>query len=245
MQPGSSFPGGDAQPYPPHNVGPFAAPVGGAASSQAAAASQPDERGRRLRLGDLLAGVGGLVILLGSFAPFVSYTGTVVGDVVRSEDRNFTGEYAAWSGQMFMAPLTWFVVLAGVLVVALAVARARTARDPFVLGARASLVQVGLTLFTFFVLLGYALSHKQTMFGLDQLTTGDNSITVFTERPAMAWGGWLMLLGASLASVGAVLNHFNAGPTFRAETRRSRERQRRNAGPGYPTPPAPDAPPTS
>ena len=244
MQPGASFPSGDAQPYPPHNVGPFAAPAGSAASGPAAG-GQPDERGRRLRLGDLLAVVGGVVVVLGSFAPFMSYTGTFVGQVVQSQDQHFTGEYTAWSGQMFMAPLTWFVVIAGLLVVVLATARARTGRDPLVLGARASQVQVGLALFAFFVLLGYALSHKQTLFGLDALAKGDSSIVLFAERPALAWGGWLMLLGALVASVGAVLNHFNAGPTFRAESRRSRDRHRPNAGPGYPMPSVADSPPTS
>lgn len=244
MQPGSSFPTGDAQPYPPHNVGPFAAPVSGAGSPQASAGSQPDERGRRLRLGDLLAVVGGLALGLCSFAPFVSYSGTLVAQAVQSEDGGFTGEYTAWSAQMFMAPLTWFVVIAGLLVVVLAVTRVQTGRDPLILGAPASVVQVGLALFAFFVLLGYALSHKQTLFGLDSLTAGDGGV-LFAERPALAWGGWLMLLGALFASVGAVLNHFNAGPTFRADTRRSRDRQRRNAGPGYPTPPVADGPPTS
>jgi hypothetical protein len=244
MQPGAAFPGGDAQPFPPQNAGPFAVPVSGAASGPAAAGSVPDERGRRLRLGDLLAVVGGLAVVLCSFAPFVRYSSTFV-EQAQSEDKRFTGEYTAWSGQMFMAPLTWFVVIAGLLVVVLAVARARTGRDPLVLGARASVVQVGLALFAVFVLIGYALSHKQTLFGLDALAAGDNGIVLFAERPALSWGGWLMLLGALVATVGAVLNHFNAGPTFRAETRRSRDQRRRNAGPGYPTPPVGDVPPTS
>ena len=91
--------------------------------------------------------------------------------------------------------------------------RLATGRDPEILGFRAGQLQVGLALLATVVLLGYALSQKQSAFGVEQLMTTSRTDEV---RPMFAWGGYLMVMGSFVCSAGAVLNHFNIGPTVSA-----------------------------
>jgi uncharacterized membrane protein len=139
-----------------------------------------------LTLGDVLVGGGGLLIVLFSFAPFVS-----------SEDNSFgvDDSWSAWAAEVFMAPLTWWVIFAGLLLIALAVSRMFWPPQREFFGFRPTHLQVGLSLFAFFVLLGYALSDKGG----------------FLE---FGWGGVIMLLGSIVAVAGAVLNHLGIGPTL-------------------------------
>ena len=167
--------------------------------------------GRRIWLGDIFVLGGGLFILLFSFAPFVKYPDTVVARLLGS-GVTFDGWYTAWSPQMFMAPLSWWPIFAGLGAAAIAIVRMATGKDPEFLRFRAGLVQVGLALCALLVLFGYAVSQKQLGFGLDRFaTTTDEIIANNLSRPQFAWGGYLMLLGALAAAVGALLNHFQVG----------------------------------
>jgi hypothetical protein len=215
MQPATPY-GGD-QPYPHYDAG--------AAGGHAA--------GRRIRLGDLLVLIGGLVVFLFSFAPFVTYPDLAINEIVGAGEVTFDGWFMAWSTQMFMAPLTWWVIFAGLGLVALAIVRTMTGRDPELLRFRASQYQVGLGLFAFLVLLGYALSQKQISFGFDKAISGD--IPGYElYRPFFGWGGYLMLIGALVAAVGAVLNHFDIGPAFALPTSAPAAQQWPSNGPAYP-----------
>jgi hypothetical protein len=187
-------PYGGGQPYQPHDTGQHTPPAG------------------RIRLGDLLTVFGGLFVFAFSFAPFVKYPNRAVNEIAE-ESPSFDGWYMAWSTQMFMAPLTWWVIFAGIGVVALTAVRAATARDPEILRFRASQLQVFLGLFALLVLFGYAVSHKQIGFGLDDLITDSDAIAENDlNRPVFGWGGYLMMFGALFATVGAVLNHLSVGP---------------------------------
>jgi hypothetical protein len=215
MQPSAPY-GGD-QPHRQYDAG--------AAGGHAA--------GRRIRLGDLLVLIGGLFVFLFSFAPFVTYPDRAINDIVGSGEITFDGWFMAWSTQMFMAPLTWWVIFAALGLVALAIVRTMTGRDPELLRLRVSQFQVGLGLFAFFVLLGYALSQKQISFGFDKVISGD--IPEYElYRPFFGWGGYLMLIGALVAAVGAVLNHFDIGPAFAVPTSAPAAQQRPSNGPDYP-----------
>ncbi|GEM_PF-2496642 len=165
---------------------------------------------RQLRIGDLLAVIGGFFVFAFSFAPFVSYSDRTVQQAQSSKD-GFSGWYMAWSTQMFMAPLTWWVILSALLLLALAVLRMATGRESSLIGFKDSQLQVGLGLFAVLVLIGYALSHKQILFGLD-----DSRFNASVDTPSFGWGGILMLISALVALTGAILNHFNVGPSVAA-----------------------------
>jgi hypothetical protein len=165
-------------------------------------------RARPPAIGDMLIMGGGLFVFLWSFAPFVSYDDELVASLNRGDGPDIDGSYSAWAAETFMAPLTWWVVLAALLLIVLAVLRYRRGevRLP---GATLTGLQFGLGLFVFFVLLGYALSNKEMTFGLDEIN--EQARAVVNTDLSFAWGGMLMLIGALVALVGAVLNHFNVG----------------------------------
>ena len=232
--PGQQWPGGPAQPgaeptsgYPAPGYGANAptsgyganAPTSGYGAGAPAGYGQqqgygappaPARAPRRIALSDLLTAFGGLLIFAFSFAPFVAYDDDFADLVARSQNRDFDGWYMAWSLQTFMAPLTWFVIIAGLLLLASAVLRILRGGNPSRFGLSLTGVQLGLALFAFFVLVGYTLSDKQINFGLDEFA--DEEIRDFDL--SISWGGVLMLLGALIALAGAVLAHMNIGPVF-------------------------------
>jgi hypothetical protein len=143
---------------------------------------------KTLRLGDALELGGSLVVFAFSFAPFItiSIPGLFGGNGL-DDSRN------AWATEMFMAPLTWFVVLAGLLQIAAVALRYPGGRNPELLGFRLPQLEVGLGLFMLVVLFSMVTSDKEG------LGTG--------------WGAILMLVGALAAAAGAVLTHLSVGPT--------------------------------
>jgi hypothetical protein len=147
-----------------------------------------------LTLGDALLGGGGALIFLFSFAPFIS------GGRLK---------YSAWATQFFMAPLTWWAIFAGMIMVALALTRNVWPPQREFYGFKPSHVEVGVSLFAFLVLIGYALSDK-------------------TEFFDFGWGGVIMTLGSVVAVVGALMNHLGIGPTLLPNARQA----------AYPAPPA-------
>lgn len=162
---------------------------------------------REAHLGDLLVGLGALMVFLFSFAPFVEYGGEF-GEVVAPP--GFSGRFNAWSMETFMVPLTTFVVVAALLSIAAVATRLALRRDPSALGFRLRQVEVGLALFVFFVLLGMISSSKPIFFGARRFDD-----PILTESTlAVAWGAVLMLIGAMLVVAGAVLNHLRLGPSF-------------------------------
>ncbi|HEY8474953.1 MAG TPA: hypothetical protein VIL37_20345 [Natronosporangium sp.] len=162
---------------------------------------------REARIGDLLVVIGTLLVFFFSFAPFVQYGGEF-GDLVAPP--GVSGTFSAWSMETFMVPLTTFVVVAALLMLAAVISRFLLRRDPAALGFRLGQVEVGLSLFVFFVLLGMITSTKPIFFGARRFDD-----PVLTESTlAVAWGAVLMLIGALLAMAGAVANHFGFGPAF-------------------------------
>jgi hypothetical protein len=173
----------------------------------------PPGGGRRLSVGDLLVAVGGVLIVIFSFAPFVAYDKALVESAAGAGSPDFDGWYSAWSAQTFMAPLTWFVVVAGLLLAALAVLRLVRGGNPARGGISATVAELGLALFAFFVLIGYALSAKDMMFGVDDINAEVRA--VFDFPLGFSWGGMLMLAGAVLALAGALITHFDLVPALR------------------------------
>jgi hypothetical protein len=163
-------------------------------------------RSGRAHLGDLLVGLGGLMILAFSFAPFVSYDPRLM-KITNAENTDFQVWFSAWSTQMFMAPITWWVVFAGVLLVAVAAARFVADRDLTLSGFTATQLELAFGLFAFLVLLGYALADKQYVFG-QELSPRFLNLTI---EPHFAWGGVAMLAGSIVALMGALLNHISSG----------------------------------
>lgn len=160
------------------------------------------------RIGDLLVVVGGALVVGFSFAPFVRYGGEIGGGLAVD---GVTGVFNAWSLTTFMVPLTTFVVVAALLAIAATATRFWLGRDPILVGFRLRQLEVGLTLFMFVVLLGMISSAKHVFFGANRFQDAD----AFALSPLdVAGGAVMMLLGAIVALVGAVLNHFGIGPVL-------------------------------
>jgi hypothetical protein len=159
----------------------------------------------RLTLGDALIGAGGLLIFIFSFAPFVQYNS----ELIKRSIGGGTSWWDAWSNQTFMAPLTWWVIGAGILLVLLALSRTVWAPERERLGFRPSHLGVGLSLFAFFVLVGYAFSAKTLVFGIGGLQDVINALG--NVNPGFSWGGVMMLFGSVVALVGAFMNHLALG----------------------------------
>jgi len=178
-------------------------------SSYSAQPASPPAR-KRIAVGDILTVVGAGFILLFSITPFVSYPEAAREEVRQATKEDFSGWYTAWSGQTFMAPLTLFVVLAGVLLLVLVGVRLWKDRDLTLLGFQLTQLQVGVALFAFLVLIGYALSNKQVTFGMSTDLKG-SSVFDALYPPSFAWGGMFMLFGSALAVAGVVLTHLKVG----------------------------------
>jgi hypothetical protein len=138
--------------------------------------------------------LGGLMIVGFSFAPFVSYA-------VRS-DRFFEGasvNQTAWEWAAFLAPLTWFVVLAGLFLIALGLSHLLSG-ERRLLGFRISQLQIVVAAYAASILIGYALADKSEPVSVALLGT-----QLRIGSGEFAWGGVLMLVGSLLAIVGAVI----------------------------------------
>jgi hypothetical protein len=158
---------------------------------------------KTLRLGDALQLGGSLVVFAFSFAPFVtiSIPGFFGG-------RNLDDSQNAWAAETFMAPLTWFVVLAALLQIAAVALRYLGGRSPELLGFRIPQLEVGLGLFMLVVLFSMVTSEKHVIFGAAARAQGEGGANLGT-----GWGAILMLVGALAAAVGAILTHLSVGPT--------------------------------
>lgn len=229
------------EPQPQYGAAPSAAPHSGPPMSGPPAAGAPEAHAgygvaphayqqppvpaapaappgsRKLTLGDLLAGVGGLVIFFFSFAPFVAYDEDFIRLLKDDAPQDFPEWFSAWSVQTFMGPLSWWPVLAGVLLIALTALRFALPRDFELVGLRFNHLQVGLSLFAFFVLFGYAVSGKYAFFAEDitnEVAESMRRVASVDVELSFGWGGYLMLVGSIVAVTGAVLNQLAVGPTL-------------------------------
>ncbi|MGH3546272.1 MAG: hypothetical protein ACRDPW_10165 [Mycobacteriales bacterium] len=163
----------------------------------------------RFRVGDALSVVGGIFVFLFSFLPFVSYNGSLRDPIERS---GFDTWFNAWEAQTFMAPLTWFVVVAALASGGLSIATYLLRRQVTVLSFTTVQLQVMTSAFSFLTLLGYAVSAKSVVFGSSYAQyLGGGS---FADGIDFAVGGYLMTSFALLCGVGAVMNLYNVGPAL-------------------------------
>lgn len=181
------------------------------------AAPMPAPPPRAVRIGDPLVVLGALLVFGFSFAPFVRY-GDQAEQAFIVAVLGLRPWFSAWSLEIFMAPLTSFVVLAGLLAAAGVVVRLLLRRDPELLGFRLRQVEVGLSVFMFMVLLGMVASDKHALVGARRLAEADPSFDAADVAMVTGWGAILMLIGAAVAALGAVLNHLSLGPVFRLGT---------------------------
>jgi len=147
----------------------------------------------------VLAGVGAFLVVVGSFLPFVAYS-----DERLAVQAGGDSWWPAWATQTFMAPLTWFGILAAIGLLAVTTTRMlRRGQVPTVLSFSAAQLQVVLGLFVSLMFVGYALSTKRYLFGSDAATIGTERVdATLTLRE----GGYLMVFSAFVALVGALLN---------------------------------------
>lgn len=170
----------------------------------------PPSPPRTVPLGDLLAAGGALLVFAFSFAPFVRYGGEMSqGAEIDGVSPNFN----AWSTELFMVPLTTFVVVAAMLVMAAVGVRFGLRRELSALGFRMRQIEVGLGLFMFVVLLGMIASDKHAFFGARRFSDSDPFLLT-QSRMDVGWGAVLMLIGAMIALAGTVLAHFSIGPNI-------------------------------
>jgi hypothetical protein len=171
---------------------------------------QPPVPPRAVPLGDLLAAGGALLVFAFSFAPFVQYGGEMRQG---AEIDGVSPRFNAWSTEIFMVPLTTFVVVAAMLVMAAVGVRFGLRRELSALGFRMRQIEVGLALFMFVVLLGMVASDKHAFFGARRFSDSD-PLLLTQYRMDVGWGAVLMLVGAMIALAGTVLAHFSIGPNI-------------------------------
>jgi hypothetical protein len=151
----------------------------------------------RIPISDAFVMLGGVMILGFSFAPFVSYQPTT---------RNGAGvDFTAWEWTGYLAPLTWFVVLAGLLLLAFGLSRALNG-DQSLLTFRTSQLQFVVAAYAASVLIGYALAEKGAHSTSSVEFWGTKVQTGAMQAGELGWGGVLMLVGALIALVGALIN---------------------------------------
>lgn len=180
---------------------------------------------RSLTLGDLFAAGGGLLTFLASFLPFVSIDKDLRAPFERS---NLDKSWNAWRFETFMAPLTWFIALAALLIVLLVAFRYLTGATPNVATFTLPQIETTMALFVAVAMFGYATSTKSLYFGTEWADSLDDA---FATGIDFGIGGYFMLTGGIIALVGTVLNLFRIGPVvFRGQAPAA-------AAPyGYPTP---------
>jgi hypothetical protein len=147
--------------------------------------------------------------LLFSFGPLVRYDN--VGAVQRLAGKKIPLTFSAWSAETSLAPLTWLAALAALALVGLVVLKMMTSDEQEFLGFQAGQVRVGLSVFSFLIFAGYALSEKNLVFGS---ALNDAVAARFAAGDvSLAWGGHMMVIGSLVAVVGAFLDHLGVGPT--------------------------------
>src|SRR5690606_34528355 len=115
----------DGQPSPAQPTSAY--PVMGTPPPQVGGQFPSTVHGRRPRpelrvgLGDALAAVGAVLVVLFSFAPFVGYTDSDL--IEEAIERNVPTWYSAWAVETFMAPLSWLIVFAALGLIGLVSAR--------------------------------------------------------------------------------------------------------------------------
>ncbi len=159
---------------------------------------------KTLRLGDVLALAGSLLVFSFSFAPFVKIKipGLLSGAGL-ADTQN------AWATETFMAPLTWFVVLAGLLVIAGVALRYVGVRNARPLGFTLAQLELNLSLFMLVVLFGMVTSEKHLIFGVSARALGEGGASLDS-----GWGAILMLVGAIAAAAGSVFTILSVGPVI-------------------------------
>jgi hypothetical protein len=161
---------------------------------------------RRLSVGGLIATLGAIMLLIGSFAPFVAYGGSTAA-LQRLAQSGAPDSYPAWSTRTFMFPLSVLPVVFAVVVVtmmALGVRRSSGA-VPLPFGSRQLMVASALgALVTLF---GYAMSTKALLFEPAISAPAAAGVTV-----GFGGGGLTMLLAALAMAAGAVMHLMGVGP---------------------------------
>jgi hypothetical protein len=149
-----------------------------------------------------------LLTLLFSFGPFVRYDNA--GAVQRLAGQKIPLTFSAWSAETSLAPLTWLAGLAALALIGLVVLAVMTSDEREFLGFQARQIRVVLSLFSFLIFTGYALSGKNLVFGS---TLNDAVASRFAAGDvSLAWGGHMIVIGSLIAVVGTFLDYLGIGP---------------------------------
>lgn len=161
---------------------------------------------RRLSVGGLIATLGAIVLLIGSFAPFVAYGGSTAA-LHRLALGGAPDSYPAWSLRAFMFPLSVLPVVLAVVVVAMMAVGVRRSSGavPLPFGSRQLMVASALGAVA--ILLGYALSSKALLLEPAISAPAAAGVTV-----GFGGGGLTMLLAALAMTAGAVIHLMGVGP---------------------------------
>lgn len=170
-------------------------------------------RGLSFALSDVIVGGAALLFFIFSFTPLISI------DTGGFNLGGFSAHVDLWG---YLKPLGWWTAIAGLLLLASAVAAMVWPRDREYVGFRRSQVQVAIALWVFLILMG----------------------TWIAAGSEFGWGGFLMVLFALIALVGAVLGHLGmlqepvAIPTGRTSTPAAAPTHQASPAGGY-APPQP------
>jgi hypothetical protein len=161
---------------------------------------------RRLSVGGLVATLGAIMLLIGSFAPFVALGGSTAA-LHRLALAGAPDSYPAWSLRTFMFPLSVLPVVLAVVVVAMMVLGVRRSSGavPLPFGSRQLMVASAFGALA--ILSGYAMSSKALIFEPAFSAPAVAGLTV-----GFGGGGLTMLLAALAMAAGATMHLMGVGP---------------------------------
>lgn len=161
---------------------------------------------RKFTLGDALTAVGGLLVFVFSFLPFVTYNDDLTEVLKRSDMATW---FNAWAPETFMAPLTWFACLAALSLLALVTIRYFANTPKHILGFSLHQLEMSFSLFSALTLTCYATANKSAVFGSEW---AKQASPTYATGVHFGIGGYLMLIFAILALLGAILSYYRVGP---------------------------------
>ncbi|WP_163511343.1 hypothetical protein [Fodinicola acaciae] len=164
---------------------------------------------RRISVGGLVATLAAILLVIGSFAPFVAYGGAFPNLLKLGAPVS----YSAWSGRTFMFPLSALPVVLAIAVVAMVGVGMRPGSGSVPLPFGSRQLSVAAAGAAFLIMAGYAVSVKTVVF--EPLVTAPAAAGVTLS---FGGGGVTMLLASLAMLVGAVIHLAGIGPELAPST---------------------------
>lgn len=164
---------------------------------------------RRISVGGLVATLSAILLVIGSFAPFVSYGGAFPNLLKLGAPLS----YSAWSARTFLFPLSALPVVLAIVVVAMVCVGMRPGSGSVPLPFGSRQLTVAAAGGAFLIMAGYAAAAKAVVFEPVISAPAAAGVTL-----SFGGGGVTMLLASLAMLVGAVIHLAGIGPELAPST---------------------------